>query len=165
MFQVVRNYLVHSGGTKFYETILIVSKDAGVPGPAILIKRYGPQGKQRGGGQTLIERGTWRQMLKAQDEILAQKRKTRNGGQYDPRSFDHGLHAKVFEKEMDAIDLGKVIPHHYEDVKVRTAIEDYFDVAGQAVMDGSMFEAAEVPEGELAEDEPEPVRGPEWGSF
>jgi len=45
-------YREHSGGTKFYETVLFAREDNG---PSVLVKRFGKIGLKRMGGQTKIE--------------------------------------------------------------------------------------------------------------
>lgn len=153
MFKVTATYLAHDGGTKFYETVLISSQ----AGPALLIKRYGPIDKNRGGGQTIVERGDLNAMRASMRDILAQKTKTRPGGVYRERGFSHGLHRDAYDIDLSASQLRDGVTEHYTSRDVRTAVTNYFDTVGQAQMDNEIV--AEEP------DAPEPIRGPEWGCF
>lgn len=76
MIQVDTHYLLHEGGTKFYETVLLLDNS----GPAMLIKRYGKTEHARtGGGETIIERGTASAMMNSRTKIINEKLRPAKG--------------------------------------------------------------------------------------
>ncbi len=119
MFSVRTTYLEHDGGTKFYETVLILdSEQEG----AMLIKRYGKIAQSSGAGQTLTERHSTQDEAKRENEsILSEKQKYRSGkGQYVAKKDE-----TVQVDEQGLIGMMKL---HYADPKALTAADSFFDL-------------------------------------
>lgn len=145
-------YLEHEGGTKFYECVLLQSADNR---PAMLIKRWGPMGKKKGGGPTKIERGSGFQMRASFNKILAEKR----AKSYLEASTlsGYGLHCSNGIKVSTAA-LQSEAKKHYGDPVDANAIADHFGGFGGLVDEHGAAQRHAV-------HEPEPDRGDAWGAF
>lgn len=157
MYNVTGNYLLHDGGTKFYETIRIEADN----GPAMLIKRWGKASEfMNGGGQTKIHRGSASVVRAEEIKILEEKRKMRPGkGQYISRNAGgYGLHDMV-NKFTDGEVEARL--SHYSDPDVRSSIATYFnlDANNAAPVEQDIETEVEI-------EEPTPVeRGDNWASW
>lgn len=153
-YKIETDYLEHDGGTKFYETV-VIHEDGG---PAILIKRYGSVGLKMGGGQTLIERGSYSAMDQARQKILADKSKFRAGkGQYVRADrLDMGLHT-AHNRQIGAKALAGGVARHFNGADGR-AILSYFGITDVMTSDVVQEGPATAPA------EPE-VRDATWGSW
>lgn len=153
-YKIEVEYLEHDGGTKFYETVLIL-EDAG---PGLLVKRYGSIDKKMGGGQTIIERGSHSVVKAAAQKILADKRKRRSTGQYINASLlNFGIHTVNGVFNLGADELAKRVKTHFNATD-RVAIYAYFGIE----QDGKNV----VKEEPVAAEPEEPIiRDAHWGSW
>lgn len=149
-YTVETNYLVHDGGTKFYETVLITSHTSD---KAVLIKRYGPINKSRGGGTIIFKQGGIKNCRELCEKIVAEKRTLRSGkGKYVGTKGNHGLQRSPKEV-FAAQDLQAAISAHYNDQDIARQVAAYFP----AVLDMAPTPACPP--------EPEPVRDASWGTW
>lgn len=152
-YRVETTYLVHDGGTKFYETVLIVSD--GTAG-AMLIKRYGPLNKLGGGGQTIVETGGASSCRDANFRILAEKKAMRSGkGQYVKTDGNYGLQRQEIQHFQTDDGLKRDVGLHYYDQDIAKQMSDFF----------SPTSAAAAAPAVVTLSEPEPVRDERWGSW
>ncbi len=153
-YKIETDYMEHDGGTKYYETV-VIHEDSG---PAILIKRYGAIGTKMGGGQTIIERGSYSAMDQSRQKILADKSKFRSGkGQYVRADrLDMGLHT-AHNRQISAKALVGGVARHFNGADGR-AILSYFGIT-------------DVMANDVVQEEPAPasaepvVRDAHWGSW
>lgn len=79
-YQIIANYLEHSGGSKFYETIQINDINSTT---SVLMKRYGPiASKGVGGGQILPTFANTGACNLERSKILKDKMRRKKDGQY-----------------------------------------------------------------------------------
>lgn len=153
-YKIETDYLEHDGGTKFYETVLIQE----VEGAAMLIKRYGSISTKMGGGQTIIERGSYLEMDQSRRKILADKSRYRSGkGQYMRVDRpDMGMHA-AHGHQISSKSLAGGVARHFNGTDGR-AIQSYF---------GIIWSNADVVKEEPVAAEPEEpiIRDAHWGSW
>lgn len=159
MFSLCATYLQHSGGTKFYEAVLIKDKR----GPAMLIKRWGKITEgNTGGGQTKIEVGSYSALRDEYNKILAEKRRARSGkGQYLDSTVGFGIHGLSDPNNVKPETLIANLTH-YADPNVRNRIDAHFGLGAINDVD-DIVEA--TGEDVNFEPEPEPDRGTGWGSW
>jgi hypothetical protein len=149
VIKVDTNYLDHSGGTKFYETVRLVADD----GKAMLIKRYAKLEKAETGGETKIHRGDESLVREEEQKILADKTRGKNGERYEINGAlrHHGLH-KFTGKKVDWNTFVNAFNDHYSPSDF-SAITHYFS------------DSVEVSPVMNAQPEPEFDRGADWGAF
>ena len=145
-------YLVHEGGTKFYETVVFHNADAK---RFALVKRWGKTGAT-GGGEILVDTFTTARAAQAAGEkIIASKMKRG----YQVAANTHGFHGsdgpfKTVEAFIAAV--GK----HY-----------LVETSRRSVLAAMMLDNADVPEvteeNEVISEEPtpEPERDEDFGSW
>lgn len=156
--KVATTYHEHDGGTKFYETVLLMAPD----GKSMLVKRWGALRNLSKGGQTKVERGDYSSMLRERDRIVSEKmRPTTNKGHYASSNAltGRGFHAMSATGTHSLSDVLKVSDKHY-DAEVAVAIKDYFIASDDSIV-RSAFNKSPV----RKELEPEIDRGAVWGSF
>jgi len=147
-YKIDTNYLEHSGGTKFYETVMIQEDN----GPGLLIKRWGAIALKNGGGQTKYERGTHSVVAGENNKILAEKRKKG----YDNATKSGALHTWA-GKEVDAAMLAGLVKGHYGR-DTEDYVKDYFGLNGSAPVVNEEPPAPKEPETPIE-------RGETWGSW
>ena len=161
------NYMVHEGGTKFYETVLIWTQDKQDP---CLIKRWGPIGKRMGHGQTKVEyHESLAAARRAQMEICGEKLKERPGkGRYEYAAFSYGLHDLPKMGGVGRMSknlLCAALVNHYSEAeageaKLRNEILWHFEIDEHGDM--------ELPlDDDIVEEAPEEpiIRSATWGSW
>lgn len=149
MIDIEKTWLEHSGGTKFYETVLF--KDSSSR-QAMLVKRYGAMPTAKGGGQIIVERGTIDSMRESQRKIIGEKTASRKG--YDHAHSSYGFHAL---RSNGSHELQTVLTTtHYTGANgdVYRQLREYFPTDAAPVV----VPAPSAPE-------PEIDRGSTWGSF
>ncbi|MFK3741005.1 WGR domain-containing protein [Massilia sp. TN1-12] len=147
-YKIDTHYLEHSGGTKFYETVLIQEDN----GPGLLIKRWGAIALKNGGGQTKYERGTHSVVAGEANKILREKKKKG----YDHATKSGALHSWSGRSDVDAVMLGAMVKQHYG-ADTAAYVKDYFglNAAGAVVNE----------EPKPREPEKPIERGETWGSW
>jgi predicted DNA-binding WGR domain protein len=141
----------HQGGTKFYETVLMVGNHGALTGASMLIKRWGRLDQKKGGGQTKIERGSTAAVKASRDKI--HREKIAKGYSNSSNLNGHGLHA-AHSHEVGVERLLEYAHLHYHSPEEFKAISDHFG-AGMAFP---------LPES-VREPEVEVDRGESWGAF
>ena len=124
-YKVETEYLEHSGGTKFYELVMIQEEP---DGPCILLKRFGKLADRIGGGQVQISRGNLNACADEYQKTLHAKRKGKSGqGQYaSVERPEYGLH-KRDGKSIFGVVLHKYAEEHYPSQHA-ASIFSYFDL-------------------------------------
>lgn len=149
-------FLDHEKGTKFYEVVSIWLEERKV---GVLIKRWGKiMYAKRIGGQVKKEYFTNHgELVRAENDILADKRKGNKNGKYSDTASMHGIHG-VNGAGVDEDVLAKAIVAHY-------GSNEGSDICAQLGASVTGREEAVVDESELDEVAPEPERTGDWGSW
>ena len=157
-YTISTTYHLHSGGTKFYETVKI----SDIPGGQhMLIKRYGSVDKRHGGGQVKIEKYDGRMSACSAElsEIIASKQKGNKDGHYIAASLGWGLHS-AGSKTYEGNEFERAIRSHYS-FEHASAIVSHFasptSVTNVETVDDDIVDTSVM--------EPEPDRGEQWGSW
>ena len=159
-FIVRSEYLEHTGGTKFYETVSIASESN--TGANILIKRWGSISVRTGAGQLKIEEfDDRRSLLRAEKTILEKKRKGKSDGAYVDKTSNHGFHTSCWQKStmLNEKEFAEFLKNHYLDnegthdgvFNIINSYEGSTEVNGNDII--------------VEEPQPEPDRGEQWGSW
>lgn len=157
--KVDTNYLVHEGGTKFYETVLITD----LSDRSLLIKRWGRIQDKLTGGQLKFHSGRRVTVEGETTKILNEKttyKSDRSKGKYDITGANFGLHI-VLHRDFDLEDVKRVLVAHYagnNGLEVESVFATFFDynkVGDQALQDEPMIKVIV----------PEPLRDSSWGSW
>ena len=146
----------HSGGSKFYEAILIVNNSAN---RGVLVRRWGKMGAARRGGELKIEPFADRfSATHAWEEIIKQKEK-RDYNQIDGGFGLHTIAIGIAEEK-----LGMCLQDHYCDKATAASVLHHLGI-------GEYVSSYEPPDYEYPNDvieekpEPEPERSDDWGSW
>lgn len=143
-------YLVHSGGTKYYEIATFLNEDAK---KFIEVRRWGPMATaKRGSGQTqVLSHGTAAQALESVRKQLKVKRK-----EYADKPGGFGLHVNAGSQTLGT--AYRLIGEHYADPELAASLR----IATSVAQLGDEDEVEpKVPE----KIQPEPDRGAQWGSW
>ena len=161
MYEVKVDFLLHDGGTKFYETVLIQNDRTG---KFMLLKRYGSMAKLVGGGTILIDDSPRLPFANAErNRILMEKRKIRSGkGQYNDELNKSGR--VLTTNSVAGATLWDQILKHYDDRATRMLLDKHFNFTGDmTVVVPDTLESDEVVD---EVEEPAPiVRGTDWASW
>jgi predicted DNA-binding WGR domain protein len=146
------DYLVHSGGTKFYE---IVTFSNASEKTFVEVRRWGKiELAQSGGGQTqVLAHPTAADALdSARKQVRAKER-----GDYDKKPGKFGLHVANGTQTLGA--AYRAIGEHYADPELVASVR----LKTGSARDGAALEPAidDLPK----EPMPEPDRGESWGSW
>lgn len=87
-YQIIANYLEHSGGTKFYETIQINDINST---NSVLMKRYGSIASKGGGGQIIPMFANMGACNLERDKIRKDKMRRKKDGQYQSATAPFSL--------------------------------------------------------------------------
>lgn len=153
-------YLEHTGGTKFYETVRLTDPDAD---RSILIKRWGPINNKHGGGQCKIERGGADAMHQAQRRIINEKLR---GGYVNHRKSSrnpgNGFYSLTENMPLNAASVRDAIEIQWHAGDVRDAVRDFFpELNGVTVRPTGVAAAPKA----VPWDKQELDRGESWGVF
>lgn len=124
-YTIHTEYLEHSGGTKFYELVMI-QEDS--DGPCMLLKRFGKLADRIGGGQVQVSRGNLTACSAEFQKTLDAKLKGKTGqGRYETKSRpEYGLHKRNSQIILGAV-LHKYTDEHYPSQHA-ASIFSYFDL-------------------------------------
>lgn len=151
MIAIETTWLEHSGGTKFYETVLFRDTNST---EAMLVKRYGSMDKRNGAGVIIVERGSIDAMRSSAQKIIAEKMSSRKG--YEHRNSTFGFHALTRGVAGSLDEVCNV--SHYTGVNgtVYAQLRSYFPP--DTTRPAPLKAAKPAPE-------PEIDRGATWGTF
>jgi predicted DNA-binding WGR domain protein len=143
-------YLVHSGGTKYYEIVTFLNEEAK---KFIEVRRWGAMATAKsGGGQTqTIEHDTAAQALESVRKQLSAKRRK----DYVDKTGGFGVHVHTGSQTLSA--AYRCIGEHYADPE----LVDQLRVATSAA--AASIGSVEPEPPKVAQ--PEPDRGEQWGSW
>lgn len=154
MYKIKVDYLEHSGGTKFYETVKITRIDDGL---SVLVKRYGSNANKVGGGQTLISTGSEAAIETSRLKILSEKKKITAKGEYKSVNLlDLPIHL-YSDKTCAEADFHTMVGRHYMSADTKQ-IMNYFKNAFVAAAWTNPADMTKEPEAPV-------VRDASWGSW
>lgn len=143
-------YLVHSGGTKYYEIVNFLNEDAK---RFVEVRRWGAMATAKsGGGQTqVLSHGSAAQALESCRKQLRAKR----AKGYADKTGGFGVHVHNGSQTLGAAH--RCIGEHYADAELVDSLRVATGVAG------TPSDPAEPEPPKVAQ--PEPDRGESWGSW
>jgi predicted DNA-binding WGR domain protein len=144
-------YLVHSGGTKYYEIVTFLNEAAK---KFVEVRRWGPLATAKsGGGQTqTLEHDTAAQALESVRKQLNVKRRK----DYGDKPAAWGLHRVTGNQSLG--DAHNYVGVHYADAELVDELRVATGMAGTATR-------AEPEPTQPEKRQPEPDRGEQWGSW
>lgn len=163
MFKITYKFMKHSGGTKFYETAMLENTSAE---KAIVIFRWGKIDLATGGrGETQITNFEKSNSAKAESlfhEKINEKRKSKNGGQYQDFFLGQGLSREVGNGDKffnSPNDFTDAFAGHYKSETVEEIV-NFLEV------DSDAWVATPGAKNKVSPDYNDQIdRGEEWGSF
>lgn len=147
--------LMHEGGTKFYETMLLHIPDAG---QHFFIKRWGKTSALSAGGEIqLVELPNARKAQAAAHTVIKQK----EGRGYAKRGVAIGLHG--YGGTIDRSNVEAQLTTHYGAANAALILREFIpELRGTQASGTIIDEASDIVSEEPA---PEPERGDTWGSW
>lgn len=129
MIKITHKYRQHSGGSKFYETVIFEDSNNG---PSVLVKRFGKIAQRNGGGQYKIENyNTATEAINEDTRIWKEKGKPKEYSGSASLPFGFGLFNGGVSS--DYADKGTLvrdtIGHYADDEGAANTIVDFLSLA------------------------------------